>query len=141
MYILDTDHVGILQRASGPEYGVLAQRIALYSQADFFVTIVSFHEQILGWNAYIARAKDQAGTVHGYSRLQRILADFSRANVLPFNDRAAEMFEQLRRERIRIGTMDLRIAAIARSRNMTVLSRNRVDFERVPGLRFDDWTA
>ncbi|ETX07465.1 MAG: hypothetical protein ETSY2_11025 [Candidatus Entotheonella gemina] len=36
--------------------------------------------------------------------------------------------------------MDLRIASIALSRNMTVLSRNLVDFMRVPGLRVEDWT-
>ena len=30
------------------------------SQADLYMTIVSLHEQFLGWNAYIARAKDQA---------------------------------------------------------------------------------
>ena len=141
MYILDTDHVGILQRASGPEYIALSRRIARYSQADFYVTIVSFHEQILGWNAYIARSKDQAGTVRGYTRLRGILADFSRAQVLPFDDDAGDEFEDLRRQRIRIGTMDLRIAAIARSRDMTVLTRNLVDFERVPGLTVEDWTT
>ena len=27
------------------------------------MTIVSFHEQILGWNVYLARAKDSSGTV------------------------------------------------------------------------------
>ena len=35
--------------------------------------------------------------------------------------------------------MDLRIAAIALSRDVTVLTRNTVDFERVPNLKFEDW--
>ncbi len=60
MYILDTDHVGILQRGTGPEYLALSRRISRQSQTDLYVTIVSFHEQLLGWNAYIARAKSQA---------------------------------------------------------------------------------
>ncbi len=140
MYILDTDHVGILQRASGAEYAALSRRIARYSQNDFYVTIVSFHEQFLGWNAYITRAKDQVGTARGYRRMEGILTDFSRAQVLPFDDDAGDQFEDLRRQRIRIGTMDLRIAAIARERDMTVLTRNLVDFERVPGLIVEDWT-
>jgi tRNA(fMet)-specific endonuclease VapC len=141
MYILDTDHIGILQRASGPEHVALSRRIAQYSQTDFYVTIVSFHEQFLGWNAYIARAKNEAGRVRGYRRMEQILADFSRAQVLPFDDDAANQFEDLRRQGTRIGAMDLRIAAIALFRSMTVLTRNLVDFERVPGLAVEDWTT
>jgi tRNA(fMet)-specific endonuclease VapC len=36
--------------------------------------------------------------------------------------------------------MDLRIAAIALTRQFTVLSRNLVDFQKVPGLLVEDWT-
>lgn len=46
-----------------------------------------------------------------------------------------------RAQRIRIGTMDLRIAATAIERGMIVLSRNTVDFSQVPGIRLEDWTA
>lgn len=55
--------------------------------------------------------------------------------------RAAEQFHELRRARVRIGTMDLRIAAIALVNDATLLSRNLADFRRVPGLRVEDWTA
>ena len=141
MYILDTDHVGILQLAAGREYLALSRRIARCSQTDLYVTIVSLHEQFLGWNVYIARAKDQAATVRGYRRMEKILGDFSNAQVLPFDEAAGEQFDDFRRQHIRIGTMDLRIAAIAHVRSMTVLTRNTVDFERVPGLSVEDWTA
>lgn len=68
------------------------------------------------------------------------LSNFAEAQILPFDDAAADIFNELRKEGVRIGTMDLRIASIALSRNMTVLSRNLVDFMRVPGLRVEDWT-
>jgi hypothetical protein len=42
---------------------------------------------------------------------------------------------------IRIGTMDLRIAAIALANGMTVLKRNLVDFGREPNLSVEDWTV
>lgn len=141
VYILDTDHLGILQRATGAAFKALSVRLAQHSQMDFFVAIVSFHEEILGWNAYIARAKDQAEIIRGYDRLARILVDFSHAQVLPFDDKPAKMFEDFRRQRIRIGTMDLRIACLALSNNMTVLTRNLVDFQRVPNLKIEDWTT
>jgi tRNA(fMet)-specific endonuclease VapC len=39
-----------------------------------------------------------------------------------------------------VGTMDLKIAAIALSRNATLLSANLADFRQVPRLKVLDWT-
>lgn len=71
----------------------------------------------------------------------RVLSDFARAQVLPFDDAAAAAFESLRTQRVRVPTMDLRIASICLSRGMTLLTRNVADFARVPGLKFEDWTT
>jgi tRNA(fMet)-specific endonuclease VapC len=81
MFVLDTDHLGILHRQPSPQFANRTRRISHYAEADFFVTIVSFHEQILGWNAYLARAKDSARVVRGYNKLGGILSDFARAQV------------------------------------------------------------
>ena len=140
MFVLDTDHLGILQRQTAPQSGNLMRRISQYPEGNFFVTIVSFHEQVLGWNAYLARAKDSSGTVRGYSKLEGILGDFARSQVLSYTSAAADVFEELKKQRIRVGTMDLRIAAIALANGMTLLTRNLVDFGRVPNLSVEDWT-
>ncbi|MBI1831153.1 MAG: type II toxin-antitoxin system VapC family toxin [Planctomycetes bacterium] len=141
MFIFDTDHLGIIQWQSEPEYSRLMLRVAQHAATDYFVTIVSFHEEILGWNAYIAKAKKIDGVIKGYGRLLQILTDFSAAQVLAFDDAAAARFVQLHRQKIRISTMDLRIASIAVSRSMTLLSRNLTDFRRVPSLDVHDWTT
>jgi tRNA(fMet)-specific endonuclease VapC len=60
--------------------------------------------------------------------------------VLGYDDEAGAQFERLRKMRIHIGTMDLKIAAIALASDATVLTRNISDFGRVPGLRAEDWT-
>ncbi|MBM4092948.1 MAG: type II toxin-antitoxin system VapC family toxin [Planctomycetes bacterium] len=141
MFILDSDHLSILQRqAPTAEFRVLADRMAGHPSSDFFVTIVSFHEQVNGWRAFVARAKDSAGLVRGYAELEGILSDFARAQVLPFSTAAAHIYDDLRKGRIRVGPMDLRIASIAIAHRMTVLTRNTVDFERVPNLLIEDWT-
>jgi tRNA(fMet)-specific endonuclease VapC len=126
--------------AVSAEYEHLLRRVHEHGPSDFFVSIITFHEQVMGWNAYISRARDSAGVVRGYERLQRVLSNFCEAQVLPFNEAAASIFNEMRRRKVRVGSMDLRIASIALSQDITVLSRNLSDFGRVTGLRVEDWT-
>ncbi|MGZ0165877.1 MAG: type II toxin-antitoxin system VapC family toxin, partial [Planctomycetales bacterium] len=106
MFILDTDHLGILQRQRGAEFETLRTRLVQHDESQFFVTVISFQEQIQGWNAYITRSKDEDSAAHAYAKLEGILSDFARAQVLPYTPAAADVFNELRRQRIRIGTMD-----------------------------------
>jgi tRNA(fMet)-specific endonuclease VapC len=61
-------------------------------------------------------------------------------NVLPFEDDAEDQFVAIRKQKIRVATIDLRIAAIAIVTGSTLLTRNLRDFRRVPGLLVEDWT-
>lgn len=140
MLVLDTSILGILQRERGDEFKDVHQRLDAADPTTIFVTIVSFHEQAIGWNAYLHRARQSLNLIHGYAMFERLLTDFSRLNVLPFDDPAAAIFASLQKQRLRVGTMDLRIAAVALSRGFKVITRNTVDFQRVPGLQCEDWT-
>ena len=140
MYIFDTDHLGVLQRQRGPDFERLITRLSDSDQSLFFTTIVSFHEQINGWTKYIKNSLQADKTVAGYWRLENILNDFSRAQVLPFSADAAEIFGELRSQKVRVATMDLRIASIAIANQMTLLTRNSVDFDRIPNVSIEDWT-
>jgi len=40
-----------------------------------------------------------------------------------------------------LGSRHLKIAAVALTNDLTVLSRNRRDFGQVPGLKVDDWSV
>lgn len=141
MIVLDTDSLGILQRASGDEFQRLSSRLKNAPDWPFYVTIVTFEEQMRGWLAHIARAKTPEKQIVAYSRLRTLLDDFRTRPVLDLDEHAMAEFQRLVKLKIRIGTMDLRIAAIVLSHGATLISRNLVDFHKVPGLTVEDWAA
>lgn len=120
-YLFDTDHISVLQRKSGESYLRLTDRISRSRPDDFALSVISFHEQCLGANTLINRAKTDAQVIVGYNLLNEILQGF-------------------RSQGIRIGTMDLRIASICLVHDLTLLTSNRHDFEQVPNLQIEDWT-
>jgi tRNA(fMet)-specific endonuclease VapC len=79
--------------------------------------------------------------VLAYSKLQRHLAKFRAATVIGFDHDSAQEFKKLRRLYPRLGTMDLKIAAISIITNSILLTRNKSDFEKIEGLVFEDWTS
>jgi tRNA(fMet)-specific endonuclease VapC len=140
VFVLDTDHLGIIQNRTEPEFSNLNGRMRQHRLGDFFVTIVSFQEQVAGWSLYIQRARDVRGLVRGYAMFQRVLADFAKLNVLPLTSDAGSAFISLRKSGVRVGTMDLRIGSIALVHGFAALTRNTTDFGKITGLRVEDWT-
>jgi tRNA(fMet)-specific endonuclease VapC len=74
-----------------------------------------------------------------YELFQRAFHDFQRLRVLPYSAAAESLFRQWRSQRIRCPTHDLRIAAICVANSAKLISRNRRDFEKVPGLVVEFW--
>lgn len=137
MLILDTDHLSAL----ASERAVSGQLLAKLAKSSESVatTVVCVEEHVRGWLARIARAQTSNATVSAYAKFQRAVEDLGRGVILPFDAAAASHFEYLRSQKLRVGTADLRIAAIALSAGHLLLSRNLRDFERVPELRVENW--
>jgi tRNA(fMet)-specific endonuclease VapC len=91
-FLLDTDHISILQKQSGAEYHALMRRIVQVPRAEITFCIVSLHEQVLGCNTYIGQAKTSADIVRGYFMFDRVLSAFAAALVLPFDAQASALF-------------------------------------------------
>jgi tRNA(fMet)-specific endonuclease VapC len=68
-----------------------------------------------------------------------LLEILSEWEILRWTEAAANEFDQLRRARIRIGTQDLKVASLAIANDARLLSANLRDFEKVPGLRIENW--
>lgn len=141
MYVLDTDLIVIIQRGTEPAWSRLRNRMELYDHSNYYLTVVSVHEQTMGGHNYISRAKNRSQVVRGYRMFEWAMLTYNDYKVLPFDEPSAIRFDELRNQGVRIGTMDLRIASIALSHDLTLLTRNTVDFAKVPGLRIEDWTV
>ncbi len=104
------------------------------------VSIASYEEQMRGWMALLVKKSDVKKQVIAYSRLREHLQLYCSVPLLDFSEFAADRFSELRNQKVRIGTMDLKIAASCLCEDALLLTRNSVDYAKVPGLRFEDWT-
>jgi tRNA(fMet)-specific endonuclease VapC len=141
MVVLDTDHLSLLESITSSERDRLVSRLEEFPADEIATTIITHEEQTRGWLAYVAGARTVAGQVKAYAKLRKHLQTYRDITVLDFDDRAAHQFQSLREARVRIGSMDLKIAAIVLAHDVTLLSRNLADFRKVPNLRVEDWTV
>ncbi|MCI0535448.1 MAG: type II toxin-antitoxin system VapC family toxin [Verrucomicrobiales bacterium] len=137
MLVLDTDHVSALSHPSEASLNLL-ERIRS-SGDDAVTTIVTVEEQLRGWLAEIHRLANPHHQIVAYDRLQRHFDFFAAWRVLPWDTESADRFVYFRRQGVRIGSMDLKIACIALAHDATLLTRNTSDFAKVVGLRVANW--
>jgi len=139
MILLDTDHLTVLKYPEDPQCGRLRVRMAASSDQPFATTIVNDEEQLRGWLAEINRQHTPQQQILPYERLRQLL-EFLRPFLLTvFDERAATEFQRLRKAKVRIGSMDLKIACIALVHNALLLSANLRDFRQVSGLQVESW--
>ncbi len=140
MYILDTDHISLIARG-GDEGRCIIQKIAVNLNEMIAVSIISYEEQMRGWLAEIAATGIIDRQKLNYNQLERMLKYYCGTPILPLDEGSISIFHNLWIQRLRIGTMDLKIASIALSNDAILLTRNISDFSKVPGLKFEDWSA
>lgn len=137
MLVLDTNHMSeIIQQTSTGR--ALIERLD-QSNVPLATTIISLEEMLRGWMARVRRERDPVAAIPLYGKLQQITELAEHWIILPWDMAAATWLRQLSTNRLRIGTMDLKIASIAIANNATLLSRNLRDFQRIPNLKAEDW--
>jgi tRNA(fMet)-specific endonuclease VapC len=119
----------------------IINRLSLADPKNLAVTVISLEGQMYGRLSEIKKAASAISLITAYSRLEITLDYFKSVRVLPFDQNAHTSFESLIRQRLRVGTQDLRIAAIALSVNGIVVTRNQQDFGKVPNLQVENWAV
>jgi tRNA(fMet)-specific endonuclease VapC len=139
MIILDTDHLTVHANALDSRYDRLMARMNRSTDSQFAAAVVSVEEVMRGWLAEIHKHREVRDQVWPYARFLRLFDYFNQLQLLPFNVHAADEFERQRKQKVRIGSMDLKIACIALVHDALLLSANRRDFRLVAGLRLENW--
>jgi tRNA(fMet)-specific endonuclease VapC len=139
IYIFDTDHLSLYQRTNP----AIVERIRRlnYDLDDLATTIINYHEQLSGRFEQVKQAKNSVEVVKAYQLMKGTIEFLDGWQILDYDDRAETHVKSARKAGVRIGIMDLRIAAIALSLDATVITRNRKDFQQVPNLKFEDWSV
>ena len=132
-YLLDTDTLSnLLKRIPSTR---LIAKLASVPAEQQFTSSITLGELVYG--AYRQRTRTDVLL----EQVDRVLLPNRR--ILPFDAAAARHYGELRTELERQGTpladADLRIAAIALARSLTVVTGNVRHFQRVPGLPVENW--
>lgn len=117
-------------------------RAALIDAREHAVPVVVMEEVLRGRLNAVRQAEAHRGRLglpDAYRLFSEAVKDFQRLAILPYSDEAESLFRQWRAERVRVPTHDLRIAAICVAYPATLVSRNRRDFDQVPGLSVEYW--
>lgn len=136
MYILDSDHISLFQRRDAAVSG----RVLATPAVELATTVITVEEQLRGRMAQVRRARSDAEIVRAYHNLLVTFHYFQTIAIMAFDEEAQAIFNRLRAQRLRVGTLDLRIAAITLSQNAALVTRNRQDFDRIPSLQIEDWS-
>jgi tRNA(fMet)-specific endonuclease VapC len=137
MFVLDTNHVRELTLRT--PLGLRLQERLDAQSADCVIAIVSAEETLRGWLARLASARQVPEQINGYRQLADFLEWLAEFTLLRWDEESAARFAAFTEQGVRIGTLDLRIACITLEHDATLLTRNAVDFAKVPGLRWENW--
>ena len=137
MYIPATDHISLFQR-NNPD---VVSNVLKRPQDRLSTTVITAEEQLRGRVAMIRKARTDERIVNAYDNLLTTVLYFRTITLIGFDNKFQKIFRKLREQKIRVGTQDLRIAAIALARDATVVTRNQKDFSLVPALKTEDWSS
>lgn len=138
--IIDTDHVSLALRG----HPLVLDRLLRMSSQDK-IAIITVQEIFNGWVSELNQPNaTRESIIYHYHHLFSTMELLRKLPILEFDTIAFDRYEKLlsqnpnlRKKRLQ---KDIRIAAIALANDAIIVTRNRRDFEQVPGLKIEDWT-
>jgi tRNA(fMet)-specific endonuclease VapC len=136
MFVLDTDILSLLLRA----HACVTERVA-HATEEVAITLISRIEILQGRFASVLKAENSEKLLQAQQRLDDSERDLNRFTILAIDPATAAEFDRLRQHKKlkKIGRGDLLIAALTLANRAILVTRNRKDFDQVPGLEVEDW--
>jgi tRNA(fMet)-specific endonuclease VapC len=130
-FMLDTDTCSYIMKRSHPQ---VIKRLQSVAVGDVCMSVVTKAELLYGVEVSPRRAQDAAA----------LAAFLPYVDALDLTDDAATHYADIRadlkKRGTKIGVNDLFIAAHARAQDLTLVTNNSTEFERVSGLALENWT-
>jgi tRNA(fMet)-specific endonuclease VapC len=139
MTAFDTDVLSDILRG----VPALVARATLIHPTQQCVPTVAVEEVIRGRLAVIRQVQAGKGKVNlaqAYDLFDKSFQALAAFQILPYSDAADRLVQSFRSGKIRVGTRDLRIAAICIVHGATLVTRNARDYSKIPGLTLDVWS-
>ncbi len=136
-FLLDTDHLTLLDHG----HALVMQRVAAQPHGDVGLPVVTAEEYLRGRLTAVAQAKDGRAHILRYGYFVDTLLLVQQFKIARFDQAAEDEFQQIRARRLRIGSQDEKIAAIALAINAILVTRNKRDFGQIAGLTLEDWSV
>jgi tRNA(fMet)-specific endonuclease VapC len=136
VFLLDTTTLTLLQR----NHPLISAALIRHSADIIGINTVNVEEVIGGWFALLKRTKTNNREAQAAQSLADAMSFLARFSIYPVTEQSLDQFDQLVRLKLNVGKMDLKIAALALVSSATVVTNNVRDFNRVPGLLWEDWS-
>ena len=136
LFILDTDTLTLLNW----NHPKVLQHCAIHSNDEIAVSVISVEEQLSGWHRALRKVKRTAQLATIYDRMTETVRTLRAFSIFSFGQRAIQHYDTLLALKLGVKKMYLRIAAIALQQGAVVVTRNQIDFQRIPGLFIEDWS-
>lgn len=138
MNTYDADILTLLMRGDP----ICVQKASLVPPDKQSVTVVTAEEILRGRLHAIRQAQSGKGKLtldETYRRFESTLIDLRSLAILPYSVQAEALVQSWRQQKIKVGVSDMRIAATCIVNTATLISRNRRDFDLLPGLTVEYW--
>ncbi len=134
LFVLDTDILTLYYRGNA----AVVRLVDSTPEPDLAISIITVDEQLTGWYTLTRRARQPAQVARAYLQLGEAVVRLGRWRIIPYTESAIARVAYLKSLRLNVRLMDLRIAAIALENGAADMTRNRRDFDRIPGLTVEE---